>query len=169
MNFFPTETGGTGCPQHERRGRSLSWFHRPFPPGGFPEKACRRVVLWVALSLLACAGCGKESQTCTVSGAITFQGNPVTQGLINFMPENGRPEGGAIQADGTYRFELSPGKYLVRIDTPPSIPKGWKEGDSPSLFGRRQIPMRYGSFQTSRLTLEIRPEESEKVADYALK
>jgi hypothetical protein len=104
-----------------------------------------------------------------VSGTITFQGKPVTSGLINFMQENSRPMGGGIHADGNYQFELPPGKYLVRIDTPPSVPEGWKEGDPPSLLGRRQVPLKYSNFKTSGLTTTVGPEDDEKIVDFALK
>ncbi|HEX6961089.1 MAG TPA: hypothetical protein VF175_04430, partial [Lacipirellula sp.] len=65
-------------------------------------------------------GCGGGEPVTEVHGTITFNGKPVTAGLINFQAEGGQPLGGEIQSDGTYRYELPPGEYQVRIDTPPA-------------------------------------------------
>gem|GEM_PF-3610665 len=94
----------------------------------------------VACLLTLSTGCGSGGATVHVSGKITFQDKPVTSGLINFLPASGRPLGGGIQADGTYQYQLPPGEYKVRIDTPPAIPAGWKEGDPPPKMGPRQVP-----------------------------
>src|SRR5262245_29496822 len=90
----------------------------------------------ICLSFVGLAGCGKSGNTTTVSGNISYNGKSVPGGLINFLAQGARPQGGAINPDGTYSFELPPGDYQVRIDTPPPLPAGWKEGDPASKLPR---------------------------------
>jgi hypothetical protein len=113
-------------------------------------------------------GCNRNPSAIEVTGSITFQGQPVASGLINFQASGQRPLGGGIGADGTYRFELPLGTYQVRIDTPPQLPEGWKEGDPPPKLGPRQVPPKYGNFATSGLSLEVTGAENPQVADFAL-
>ncbi len=127
------------------------------------------LVVVMACLLLPVSGCGNGSGTATVSGKITYQGKPVTNGLINFMPSTGRPLGGGIRPDGTYEFRLPPGEYKVRIDTPPALPQGWKEGDPPPKMGPRQVPYQYGHFQTSGLTASVGPQDDILSINFELK
>jgi len=121
-----------------------------------------------AAMLLLIAGCGGESATITVSGTISVQEKPVSGGLINFQPTEGQPLGGGIGLDGTYEYQLPPGEYKVRIDTPPQMPEDAKDGDSLSDLGPRQVPEKYGRFQTSGLTATIKPDESTQQVNFNL-
>jgi hypothetical protein len=78
------------------------------------------------LAIVALPGCAKRSKTVSVEGTITFEGKPVTDGIINFLPPKGRPLGGGINSDGTYSVALPPGEYQVRIDAPAQLPAGYK-------------------------------------------
>ena len=67
----------------------------------------------VAVGLLP--GCG--ASTATVSGEVTYDGQPVGDGYITFTPAdgNGRDAGGEIK-DGRYQVtELPPGPKLVKV------------------------------------------------------
>jgi hypothetical protein len=128
------------------------------------------VVALPAITLLT--GCGGESTT-TVQGTITFNDQPVTTGLINFMPSQGKPFGGAIQSDGTYSYDMPPGEYKVRIDSPPPTPAGLQEGSavtsnapSPQAAsgrpGQGQVPAQFASYDTSGLTLTVGSESPQQ-------
>jgi hypothetical protein len=124
-----------------------------------------------ALALLAialAAGCGNGPSTYTVSGHVTYKGQPVESGLINFQAAGQKPLGGAIDEEGAYEFELPAGTYQVRIDTPPALPPGWKEGDPPPKMGPRQVPEKFGSYATSNLTATVSDQESSQTVDFAL-
>ena len=55
-------------------------------------------VLWSLLS-----GCGPTGpEMGQVTGSITFDGNVVPAGNVQFWPESGRPARGSIAEDGTY-------------------------------------------------------------------
>ena len=67
---------------------------------------------------LTAAGC---ENPISVSGTITFEGEPIPQGSIRFFPMPETPGDGAssVIADGAYSIPLDanllPGKYLVQI------------------------------------------------------
>lgn len=124
--------------------------------------------LCVVACCLVATGCGDSGETTTtVSGAISYKGKPVTSGLINFLATGGRPMGGAIGADGAYEFELPPGDYQVRIDAPPPLPEGFKEGDPLTNLGPRPLPEKYANFNTSGLTATVTAGEAQTI-DFAL-
>jgi hypothetical protein len=72
-----------------------------------------------------------------------------------------------IQSDGTYSFDLPAGEYKVRIDTPPALPAGWKEGDPAPPPAPRLVPEKYASYTSSGLTATINDSGSQTV-DFTL-
>ena len=69
-------------------------------------------------------GCSSEKQRYPVQGQITFKGQPVTEGSIQFhplLPTEGFLEGAMIEA-GRYKIPaqkgLLPGKYQVLVSAP---------------------------------------------------
>ena len=119
------------------------------------------------VAIVVAVGCDSGPNANPVSGKITYEGKPVTSGLINFRAEGKRPLGGGIQPDGTYQFDLPPGTYKVRIDTPGALPPGWKEGDPPGQMGPRQVPEKYADFTASGLTATV-TEDSSQPIDFTL-
>jgi hypothetical protein len=116
------------------------------------------------LSLLSTSvGCGDGKVR--VRGTVTFDGQPVDNGVISFEPADGRgPNTGSAITDG--RFELSgpaeatPGKKIVRIRA--SRPTGRRiESGPPAPPGtlvdelEAYIPAQYNAKST--LTAEIVP------------
>lgn len=138
--------------------RSHLWLVRSYLP----------VALVIFLLPLGTGCDGSSGGGATVSGKITFEGKPVTSGLINFMPPKGRPLGGGIQPDGTYHFQLPAGHYQVRIDTPPAMPKGWKEGDPPPKLAKRKVPLKYGGYQSSGLSADVNDQKKSQTIDFEL-
>ena len=68
-----------------------------------------------AASLLPiAAGC---SSSAAVSGSVSYEGQPVANGAIAFLPEDGRgPTCGGPIVEGRYRVEkATPGKKIVQI------------------------------------------------------
>jgi hypothetical protein len=75
----------------------------------------RRV--WTVLcviALLATAGCGSSA---SVSGSVAYDGAPVQDGAITFLPADGQgPSSGALISGGRYRVdEIAPGEKIVNI------------------------------------------------------
>ena len=133
------------------------------------RKSQRQFASAIAILLAATfAGCSGDGSSTLVQGKISFDGNIVTGGLINFQSARGQPLGGPIEADGTFEFALPPGDYKVRIDTPGEVPPGWKEGDPPPKLGPRQVPHRYARFSTSGLRLSVLGDVDSQQADFEL-
>lgn len=92
------------------------------------NRLCPSVVCCLALSTLwltAIVGCGSAGayegpKRYPLKGRVTFNGEPVTSGMISFVPEDGKsnPAGGPIE-DGTYAIPepkgANPGSYRVLI------------------------------------------------------
>ena len=125
-------------------------------------------LLTVCLVLALFAGCGGGPKTYSVGGTITYQGKPVTEGLINFLATGQKPLGGSLQSDGSYQYDLPPGAYRIRIDTPPKMPSTWKEGDPQTALGPRQVPDKFASYSTSGLTAEVTEDEKTHHLDFDL-
>jgi len=74
------------------------------------------------LALTVCMGCDFGPKTLPVAGEVTFDGQPVQKGRIQFIPVDGTPgrtTGGSI-TDGRYAIAkeggpLADGTYAVRI------------------------------------------------------
>jgi hypothetical protein len=106
-----------------------------------PRKLASPSALFWCLLVLVNTGCGsKYPPTAPVSGKITLNGEPVTQGRISFHPTNGeRPALANIQPDGSYSlttFERGDGALLghhkvsiksTRIENAPPPPKDFRE------------------------------------------
>ena len=85
-----------------------------------------KLVALAALLVGPCWGCGSSSGTLapliTVKGKVTYKGQPVTKGVVEFEPEGyGRPAKGQLQSDGTFElttFKPRDGVVAVRIGSP---------------------------------------------------
>jgi hypothetical protein len=109
------------------------------------------------LPLLAAGwGCSGSSSlpTIPVHGQVTYNGQPVTQGTVTFLPRETtdgaprRPATGAIQPDGTYRLATlrpddgaMPGEYQVVIVSITSGPSP----EAPAAPEVWAIPKHYGN------------------------
>ncbi|MDB5385379.1 MAG: hypothetical protein JWM11_1025 [Planctomycetaceae bacterium] len=117
------------------------------------------LVPFVIVGLLSvCAGCGSGYPSpLPVSGTVTFEGKPVTDGSIRFMPTDRKvalPGFAEIQTDGTYEAMthrpgdgLTPGEFTIFFDLPESTDK---------LKPVKFIPQKYLSPGTSGLKREIK-------------
>jgi hypothetical protein len=70
----------------------------------------------LALALFGLWGCGNKNRT-TVTGKVTYEGQPVESGFVSFYPEDGQGgTGGGSIVDGEYRAaDISVGKNRVHI------------------------------------------------------
>jgi hypothetical protein len=132
------------------------------------QRRYRQRLLLIGLFSSALVGCDRSPATKNVSGAIAYQNKPVTSGLINFLPEKGRPLGGGIGSDGTYAVKLPPGKYQVRIDAPAPPPEGFKEGMPMPKLAPPLVPEKYANFASSGLTATIEDQGSSQQVDFKL-
>jgi hypothetical protein len=92
-----------------------------------------RRVLIVLIAFLPLLGCAKKRalNAGSVSGTITYKGNPVNGALLRFYPVPGPdPEVPAVAADqqGKFTATIPPGEYKIAVQGSPGPPKGVSEG-----------------------------------------
>lgn len=119
--------------------------------------------------MVSMIGCGGSSNGFSVSGKVTYQGNAVEQGTINFRNTEGKLFGGGLQSGGEYIFDLPAGDYQVRIDAPAPMPADWKEGDPLPTGNKRLAPMRFANFDSSGLTTKVTEDTVSHSVDFELK
>jgi len=142
-----------------------------------------RVGLSVLLAgiVLPQAGCGPSNPaTVPVHGRVTWQGKPISQGTVAFMPVEGhddqrrRVAAGRIESDGSYRLSTfgqfdgaMPGSYQVAISDTGEFPFEALETQKPQTTDS-VLPARYAIAHTSGLTADV-PEGAGSVElDFAL-
>ena len=125
----------------------------------------------VLLTIIAClaitlGGCGKKDERFEIRGQVTYQGEPIAEGKILFMPlDESRPQAIANILDGEYAT-ASPGgvfvgKYKVQVF---GYRGTGKVQDLGELYGTHEQQLQYVPAKFNReteLTLEISSEESD--------
>lgn len=77
------------------------------------------------LSIVGCFGKG-EGPTGTVTGNVTFNGQPATEGRVAFISAQGKGASGIIGAQGEYTLktiagdQIPVGEYQVAVQPPPA-------------------------------------------------
>lgn len=110
-----------------------------------------------ALVFVAQVGCG--GKPASVSGTVTVDGTPLTQGSVVFAPSSGGMRAsGIIQADGSYEIKtnrdagLEVGEYDVSVVAREVVETG---PGSPPIPGKYLAPKRYGNVKTSGLHYSV--------------
>jgi hypothetical protein len=133
------------------------------PPAGEEEGVMRG--LWFAcvvgggLAILGCTRAGPK--TYEVSGAVTFNGQPVSKGGITFLPsdKSHTPQGSTIE-DGTYKLRAEAGSYRVQITATRTIPGKKVKGPSGETDAVEQyIPDNYNKQTT--LNAEVKADKNQ--------
>lgn len=141
--------------------------------GNGVPKFVRRHALQAALCLILAftSGCGTDGPPSgTVSGRVTFQGEPVTSGVVNLTSQTlGIGASGTLGEDGQYHIadQLKTGEYKVIITLPPPPPPRPEDGPPKPQQELKNIPAKYRSEATSDLTATI--HEGTNTADFDLK
>ncbi len=126
------------------------------------DDSLRLVVSLLSLSLMSLAlGCGSADRPVAVRGTVTFQGRPVTEGTVQFNDDKtGRGAEAELGPDGSYTAPLPAGTYTVVI-VPPILPGESTTGPPDPRFKKvANIPEKYHSTATSRLTATVSPERA---------
>ena len=100
--------------------------------------------------LPGCGGTGTKPDQCTVSGTVTFNGDPVTGGILVFHITTAKNENVSattlIKGDGTYAVsEVTAGAAKVSVDNPAA----------PRKAGDVAIPKKFADPKTSGLKYDI--------------
>jgi hypothetical protein len=123
----------------------------------------------LAVSLLL--GCGSSPELAPAGGKVSYKGKPLAFGTVVFQHElGGQPSQADIQPDGSFvmgTFEAGDGARIgpnrVAIycyeSQDPARAAARKAGEQ--TLGRLLIPQRYAMFNTSGITVEVKPEANE--------
>ena len=123
-----------------------------------------RKAAWLVLLTVPLSGCDGVGGYQTVTGSVTFRGEPLTAGSIQFFTPGEPPVlyAGTVIAQGTYALPkdhgLKPGQYLVRISSTERVPT--TEGAISSMNPARvqeRLPSKYNTESTLRV--EVRAGE----------
>jgi len=87
----------------------------------FPNRTVISCSVLSGILLLAVTGCGGSTG---VSGSVSYDGQPVENGSITFVPADGLgPSSGSTISGGRYRVDdLAPGEKIVQIEGLKEIP-----------------------------------------------
>src|SRR5690242_20151480 len=87
---------------------------------------CRRPLFarLVPLAVLVCVAAGCGGGAASVSGAVTFNGEPVGEGFITFLPADGKgpSAAGPIESGHFAVDHLTPGPKVVKIEAVKQVP-----------------------------------------------
>ena len=123
----------------------------------------------VSLSVTV-AGCGGKRTTLptgTVSGTITFNGEPVSEGFVNFIStETGQGETVALGSGGEFAFTepVVIGPYAVFV-TPPEGEPPTVENPTPAPPDPKNIPKKYRTDATTDFKVEVQEGKNEFTLD----
>jgi hypothetical protein len=130
------------------------------------------------------AGCGGP-HTVTVEGIVTFQGKPVEDAAVMFLPAaGGRPSVARTNADGHYQIDLKPGAgaaaelnynvTITAVETPPAESTGGDERsellaelNTARRRPRWKIPRKYSRVDASGLQVNVQTGQN-NIADFKL-
>jgi hypothetical protein len=123
------------------------------------------LLLLGATLIVGCSGNSKLS----VSGSVTLDGEPLSDGIITFTPLDGSgANAGTVIFNGEYQVEVMPGKKLARIEgyktvAVKKVKMGSKEIDAPDK--RPIVPKQYNS----ESKLEVDVDSSHREHNFELK
>jgi hypothetical protein len=117
----------------------------------------------IALFVTVVVGCESGDKPITVQGKVTFQGEPVTEGTVQFTDEK-TGHGGEVNLGpgGAYQVVLPAGTYSVVV-LPPLVEAKMKNMDTPpdTVFKKvKNIPVKYHSTVTSGLTAAVAADKT---------
>ena len=137
---------------------------RPESPACRPGRGLRLAAAF-ALAALGVVGCGKKADYGSITGRVTFKGQPVSEGQVVFFsvePEEMHVyQAARIRPDGTYTVKMSDGpglvtgKYQVAVMPPVVEGPGSKSAGPRSPRKYPDIPPRYRTPKTSQLSLTV--------------
>ncbi len=126
----------------------------------------RSLVTPIACLFCLVLGCGGPAKKPTenVTGRVTFEGKPVTEGEVHFYADDGAAASVKLDSSGNFTIEQLPiGKYKVSV-TPPQITEVPAEDPSKMAPPKKyeNIPDGYQSEVTTDLVAEVKEGKENK-------
>lgn len=113
------------------------------------------------LALLLAVGCGGGGdKPIAVTGKVTFKGEPVTEGTVQFVDDaTGRGAEVELKPDGGYETSLPAGQYKVLV-SPPYLVDNTSGIPNPKYKKVKNIPDKFQSTATSGLSAAVSADKS---------
>lgn len=135
-------------------------------------RALAACLLALSMALLAgCSGNKPDVPFGTVTGRVTWKGEPVVDALVAFEPPTGRGSYGRTDSTGSYqlRYRGKPwgavvGEHVVRITTSQLLNAEKERNGAAPEISREILPAKFN--RASRLTATVR--EGENTIDFDL-
>lgn len=123
----------------------------------------RLKILTLLIVMSVAAGCDRGEKLGRVFGTVTYQGQPVTAGILVFSNHQaGVHMTAELNSDGTYElqtaggFGLPLGTYQVAVNPPMAEPPVLgSPNPAPRVPPSNNIPPKYRDFETSGLTITV--------------
>ena len=136
----------------------------------------------VALAMLTVLpACSNEIKTEGVTGVVTYNGEPLADATVKFIPTDGTGSQsyGKTNEKGEYKLQTllgaadagtTPGEYKVTVDCIETVETGkmiQENGEEkPETIAQSLIPAKYNNAETSGLTATVAPGDNK--IDFAL-
>lgn len=105
---------------------------------------------------VALAGCGGSSKA-TVSGTVTYKGEPLPAGMIAFIGKDNQVASGAIEPNGHYSVRNVPiGPVKISVTPPPAPLQDSKPPEGMPTTKSVSIPDHYKDPEKSGLTYTVK-------------
>ena len=119
----------------------------------------------ICILVVGTVGCSKQTPSGTVSGRVTYGGQPVDEGQVQFISANGGAAVGTLNPDGSYSLQTSDGDDVpigdYQVSVGPVIPDGIGAADPPPPKDPKNIPKKFRSVATSGLSRTINEGHNE--------
>ncbi len=120
------------------------------------------------LVVVVLSGCSSESVKGTVEGTVTYNSQPLEQGLIRFVPVDGKSQpASATIAGGKFTADVPVGDFRVEITSPKVVGKTQMYPDAPAVDRIEEaMPPKYNV--QSELKMTVPKGKTEKSFDLSL-
>lgn len=116
--------------------------------------------LFVVIFAIVVAGCGRGVTLTPVEGRVTLDGKPLEFGAVMVQPKAGPAAQAKIKTDGTFilgTYESADGVIVGPATVRVICRKEISQPGGERAYGPSLIPEKYSRFETSGLTVEIKP------------
>lgn len=124
---------------------------------------------WWFIVLILFAGCYDDRGLKPTEGVVTFEGSPVTTGVVTFYPTRGRPASAKLDTSGRYQLAsfdagdgVAPGEYRVTIKAV-EIESVADDGYASGGRLRWLVPQKYSEIKTTPLQVTISDESAGRI------